>query len=224
MGEVLSFEDDVHGQHEQGGWSQARYQRSVEKEVMDHVKNACDRLFEMFQRRPFDKLLVGCPQEMSTEVTEKLHPYLTERLVAQFDADMPRQNADDVMERVRPLIESDQRRAESELISRLADHVGRDERAASGLEAVLFALNERRVDVLLLAPGFHARGVVCRQCEWMALRGTECPIDRGPLEPVDDIIEWAVRSAVLQSGTVHEVRYHEPESALGGQIAALLRF
>src|SRR4051794_29015896 len=36
--ELPPVEDDVHGQHDQGGWSQARYQRSVDKEVQDHLK------------------------------------------------------------------------------------------------------------------------------------------------------------------------------------------
>lgn len=69
--EVGSFEDDVHGQHDQGGWSQARYQRSVEKEVKDHVHAACDRLFEVFHRHPFDKLLVGCPKENSSRDSKR---------------------------------------------------------------------------------------------------------------------------------------------------------
>ena len=35
--ETDRFVDDVHSQHEKGGWSQANYQRSVEKEVKDHL-------------------------------------------------------------------------------------------------------------------------------------------------------------------------------------------
>ncbi len=37
--EVEVIDDDVHGQHQQGGWSQARYQRSVDEEVQDHIRN-----------------------------------------------------------------------------------------------------------------------------------------------------------------------------------------
>ena len=29
--------DDVHSKHDKGGWSQANYQRSVDKEVTDHL-------------------------------------------------------------------------------------------------------------------------------------------------------------------------------------------
>src|SRR4051812_43157363 len=40
--EVDQVWDDTHGQHEQGGWSQARYQRSVEEEKNSHVRAVCD--------------------------------------------------------------------------------------------------------------------------------------------------------------------------------------
>jgi peptide chain release factor subunit 1 len=222
--DVERIQDDVHQQHDQGGWSQARYQRSVEKEVSDHVKNACDHLFEEFRIAPFDKLLIACPQERWPEVEEKLHSYLKERLVEQFDADILGDGPDDVLERCRPLIEQHERRQEAALIERLAEGLGQNDRAASGLAPVLEALHMRRVETLLIDADFHAAGVVCRQCGWMAPQGKNCPFDKTPVDRVDDIIEAAVEAAVLQSAAVHEVRYHEPDRALGGSIAALLRF
>src|SRR5215212_3377638 len=36
--EVEQIHDDVSGQHDQGGWSQARYQRGIEKEKDDHLR------------------------------------------------------------------------------------------------------------------------------------------------------------------------------------------
>src|SRR5256885_9916650 len=53
---TLFRSDEVHGQHDQGGWSQARYQRSVEKEVHDHLKRTAEVAFRRFQRLPFDRL------------------------------------------------------------------------------------------------------------------------------------------------------------------------
>src|SRR5918999_990148 len=40
--ETDRVEDDVHSQHDQGGWSQANYQRSVEKEKVDHLVRVAD--------------------------------------------------------------------------------------------------------------------------------------------------------------------------------------
>jgi peptide chain release factor subunit 1 len=224
MDEIARHADDVHGQHDQGGWSQARYERSVEKEVSDHVRDACDRLFHSFRRLAFDRLLLACPQEMRGAVEDKLHAYLRERLAGYLDAGLEGATAAEVADRARPLIEQDERRRESALVERLAESLGRDERAASSLGEVLRALDDKRVDVLLVAPGYAAPGAVCPRCQRMGLGGGTCPLDGAPLDEVEDIVEWAVRSAVLQSATVHELRYHEADRALGGPIAALLRY
>ena len=222
--EIAEVHDDVHGQHDQGGWSQRRYERSVEKEVKDHVQNVCDRLFEVFKSRPFDKLLIGCPAELRPEVESKLHPYLVERLADHFEGEVEHANDADVTERVRPLIEMDERRAEAQIIERLSEQLGRSDRAAAGIGAVLGALNAKAVEILLLAPGAEAPGYVCAQCEWLATSGGTCPVDDAPLVAVDNVVAPAARSAVLQSATVHEVRYHEPDTALSAPFAALLRF
>ena len=49
--ETDRIEDDVHRQHDQGGWSQARYQRSVEKEKDDHLAHAAEIAFDLYKRR-----------------------------------------------------------------------------------------------------------------------------------------------------------------------------
>src|SRR4051794_40141932 len=71
--QIADFTDDVHGQHDQGGWSQARYQRSVDNEAAAHVKRTADALFRRFRYRPFDRLLIGCPEEQWPDVEAKLH-------------------------------------------------------------------------------------------------------------------------------------------------------
>src|SRR5829696_7685282 len=77
--EVQQIHDDVSGQHDQGGWSQARYQRGIEKEKDDHLKVTGDALLRHFKRQPFERLIVGGPREVVTDFEQKLHHYLRER-------------------------------------------------------------------------------------------------------------------------------------------------
>src|SRR3954471_8206572 len=49
--------DDVHQQHDQGGWSQLNYQRSVEKEVHDHLAHTADVAFGLFKGRGVERVL-----------------------------------------------------------------------------------------------------------------------------------------------------------------------
>src|SRR5918998_2253725 len=61
--ETDRIEDDVHSQHDQGGWSQARYQRGVEKEKDDHLAHVADVAFDAYKLRGFDHVLLGAPEE-----------------------------------------------------------------------------------------------------------------------------------------------------------------
>ncbi|MCA1687781.1 MAG: host attachment protein, partial [Actinobacteria bacterium] len=187
--EVEVVWDDVHGQHDQGGWSQARYQRGVEKEVQDHVKRVAEELFRSFQRTPFDRLLIGSPEEMAGDVEGRLHPYLRDRLAGRIEVDVEHANADDVRAAAAPLIKADDRRREREALDRLEEGLGAGGRAAAGLDDVLSALNERRVESLLIAEGWHAPGVVCPQDGWMGVAEARCPLDDVVPEERDDIVE-----------------------------------
>ena len=88
MREVISFADDVHRWHDQGGWSQSRFQRGIEKEVKDHLKHANDELFKLFKRGVVQRLIIGCPDEMRGEVEHTLHSYLRERIAGWLDIDV----------------------------------------------------------------------------------------------------------------------------------------
>ena len=221
--EIARISDDVHGWHDQGGWSQARFQRGIQKEVDDHVKHAAEVLFERFKRAPFDKLLIGCPPEQCGEVEKRLHPYLRERIVGRIDIDVENTTPDEVLEAALPVMEKEDERREREALDRLAEGLGTGTRAAAGLDAVLEALTERRVEILLFEQGLKAPGVVCPNGDWLGAEGLTCPIDGAPLEQRDDIIETAVQLAITQSAEVLPVRYHDNLDGQGS-IAAVLRF
>src|SRR3954463_5359606 len=55
--------DDVHQQHDQGGWSQLNYQRSVEKEVHAHLSRTAEVAFGLFKGRGVERVLIGAPEE-----------------------------------------------------------------------------------------------------------------------------------------------------------------
>src|SRR3954469_22784501 len=148
--ETDRVEDDVHSQHDQGGWSQARYQRGVEKEKDDHLVHVADVAFDLYKRRGFDRLLIGAPDELVNELKAKLHPYLRERIVGRLHLDVENTSLDDVKSAAGRATEDWLRRCEREALDRLTEGVGRGERGAAGLAGVLQALNEQRVEILLV--------------------------------------------------------------------------
>ena len=217
--EIEQIHDDVFGQHDQGGWSQARYQRGIEKEKDDHLKNTCDALMRHFKRQPFERLIVGGPREVVTDFEPKLHGYLQERLAGRIEVDVEHSSPDEVLTSARPLIEQMDQKRESEALERLG------ERGATGVADVLPALNERRVEVLILDEQFGGvPGVQCHECGWLGLDADRCPADGSEVAELEDLTEAMIELSVQQAAELLAVG-HEREALEGhGGAAALLRF
>lgn len=225
LAEETQIFDDVHGQHDQGGWSQARYQRSVEKEVEDHFKNVASAAFARFQRAPFDRLLIGGPEEIVAAFEERLHPYLRDRVAGRIEIDVETAKGDDVVRAAQPVVGqvADQRRQAA--TGRLREGLAKGGRAVAGLEEVLDALNERRVETLLLRDGLTAAGCTCPRCGWVGtVEGGGCPADGTELDCRDDIIESAIELAISQGAEVMKFAPDAPELAEFEPIDAVLRF
>src|SRR5436190_19237416 len=117
--EVARVDDEVHRRHDQGGWSQARYQRSVDKEAQDHLKNTGDELLRRHNRRPFDALFVAAPEAVFKDFCEHLHPYLKERLAGRIELDVENTTADDVQHAAEEAIGAYERKLEKETLDRV---------------------------------------------------------------------------------------------------------
>lgn len=219
--ETDRIEDQVHQQHDQGGWSQTRYQRSVEKDKDDHLVHVADVLFGVYKRRGVDRLLIGSPQELAGDVEAHLHAYLRERIAGRLHLDVENSGVDDVRAAVAAERERVETRREREALDRLVQGVGRGTRGAGGLAEVLAALDEARVDTLLLDARFHAAGL--RDRETGLLYAEEDAPPGRPLERLDDIVEPAIEMALEQSAVVLRVSRHEDLGPLGG-IGAVLRY
>jgi peptide chain release factor subunit 1 len=219
--ETDRVEDDVHSQHDQGGWSQSRYQRGVEKEKDDHLVHVADVAFGAYKQRGFDRLLVGAPDELVGELEQKLHPYLRERIAGRLHLDVENSSIDDVRSAAGTAIEDWRQRCEREALDRLTEGVGRGGRGAAGIAAVLQALNEQRVEMLLVGEGYRSAGG--RDRETGMLHAGDHGPDGQELERVENIVEPAIEKAIEQSAKVIKVRHHDDLGPLGG-IGAVLRY
>ena len=188
------FESDTHGQHDQGGWSQSRYQRSVEQEKRTHVDGTLDTLFALFKRHPFDRLVVGAPEELVNEVEERLHPYLRERLAGRVGVDVENSSVAEIEAAAATVIDAYVAGVERAALDRLAQGVGRGDRGAAGVRDVLAALEQARVEILLVAEDFDAPE-----------------------------LDGALEQAITQSAEVIVVRHFDDLAVVGG-IGAVLRF
>ena len=220
--EIEQIHDTVFGQHDQGGWSQARFQRGIEKEKDDHLKNTAEALMRHYKRRPFQRLIVGGPREVVADFESKLHHYLAERLVGRIEVDVDTATPEQVLAAAGPCFEELEEAREAEVFERL----GADGRSALGLDETLRALNERRVETLVIDERFSAPGATCPECGWLGPGGERtCPVDGRALEQLEDLTDAAIELTVQQSAEILAVRRRREElEERAGGIAALLRF
>ena len=131
----------------------------------------------------------------------------------------------DVLEAMTWVLTAEQQSAERKALEELANRLGAGGAAVAGLADTLEALAERRVETLLLAQDFEASGGRCPSCGLLTTEGQgSCPADGTALEPVPDLREAAVETALMQDAEVLVVEEPPSEIRRGGGIAALLRF
>lgn len=214
-----------HGQHEQGGWSQANYERSVEKDALDHLRAVAETVNRRWRQERFDRVAVGGPHEVVVRFEELLADEVRNRLApSEIDIDLASATEAQVRSEVEQLVVEDERRGEKEVLDRLENALGAGNRATMGLQATLDALNERRVQLLLLSPAFDGEGWRCTGCGLLlAEADSRCPADGAELERIEHLREAVVEAAVFQDADVLVVRYH-PEREPREGIGALLRF
>ncbi len=222
--DVEQISDDVPGQHDQGGWSQSRYERHIDEQARRHLKRVATRLAQRRQRGDFDHLLVGGPEDAYSEFLELLDHELHECLRGRVNIDVENTAPGDVVRAAAEPMREYERRRQDELLARLQEGLGTGGRSAAGLGNVLDCLNEQRVETLLIDAGTAAPGARCPSCGWLgSADGGECPADGTSLDRCADVVEPAVERALAQDAEV--IRLHDrPELAQHSGIAAILRF
>jgi peptide chain release factor subunit 1 len=213
--------DDVPGRHDQGGWSQARYQRHIEDHAAQHMKHVAEVLLRFYKVRKFDHLILAGPDESIPEFEHALHDYLKRRIVARVSLPMSASMVE-VLEKSLAVEEGIEQAREREAVELLKARMSAG-RGVTGLGPVLHALNEVRVDTLVVPFGLSQPGVRCNQCGLLAPAGSVCPVCGGKLEPVPDVIESAVAAAMLHGSRVEILSLLDPQETVE-TIAAMLRF
>jgi peptide subunit release factor 1 (eRF1) len=231
--EVARVESDVHGQHRQGGLSQPRYERSNDNEAMHHVRRVADLAGRRFGRRALDGVLLGAPQEMVGRLKDELPNALSARVIGRVEVDVDASSPEDVLASAREVIERVHREREDEALARLHEGLSGGPRpAAARITDVLVALNQRRVETLVIAGGTQHSGCECPQCGWLGVAGGTCPADGTDTVAREDIVGAAIQRALMQSADVRIIQPRAPDGEpaaagpldLYGGIGAVLRF
>jgi peptide chain release factor subunit 1 len=220
--EIAEHYDETPGQHDQGGWSQSRYRRHIEKLVQEHLKGVAEELDRSRRQLHSPKIVLVCSDEMRSEFIDALSKEARESLVGWTSAEAHAGPAE-LLEAVTPVLEQAEAKDEAAVIERWREEAGRNGRAASGWEQTLEAASDARVEILLFQEGSDRTAFRCPACGRAAISGGSCPLDGTSLEEVDAGLDLAVHQTLAHGGAVWAIRHHEDLGPVEG-IGALLRF
>ena len=220
--EIGDYWEDTPGRHDQGGWSQARYQRHIEKLVQEHVKDVAEVLDRSRRRLHVPRIVLVCSEDMRSEFTDALSAEAREALVGWAPAEAHAGPAQ-LLEAVTPVLEKAEAKDEAEVLARWREEVGRSARAASGWEQTLEAASDGRVEVLLFQDGVEHPAFRCPACGRAATSGGSCPLDGTRLEETDAGLDLAVHQTLVHGGAVWAIQHQNDLLPVEG-IGALLRY
>lgn len=220
--ELADVSEDAPRRHDQGGWSQARFQRHVDNVAQEHFKAVAEELDARFRRLDRPRIVVFCPEETRPELEEELSHEVADAVVGWSNVE-PHAGPAELYAAAAPLFEAWRAHDEASALERWREEHGRGGRAAAGWTDTLEAASDGRVELLLYRDGISRDAFRCPRCGRASIDPGACPLDGTTLEPRDDALDLAVRQTLAHGGTVWAVRHRADLDPADG-IAALLRY
>ncbi|HIE06193.1 MAG TPA: hypothetical protein EYP58_05275 [bacterium (Candidatus Stahlbacteria)] len=147
--DLNSFCEKIHHRSKKGGWSQMRYQRRRDKEIDHFVKDAVKRSVEIFKDNGIRRVLLAGRDRMVKRLEDDLPREWQDRVIGKVRWDLD--SSDDIVEKIRPLVNRAERDQERLLLGRLFSELRRGELALGGIDKVQRALEIDQVDTLILS-------------------------------------------------------------------------
>ena len=180
-----------------------------------------ERLLRAHRRRPFTQVLIITVAELRGPVAASLDRELGDVQLRMLSADLGHASPVEITRVAAPVIEGLEQARERAMLLRLERSLEISGAAAVGLDDVLAALEQNRVEVLMIARGTGCMAGRCPRCGRTSISGGRCKVDGAPLATVDGI-ERAIELAAGQGAEVMVVCHERPDLIARGSAAALL--
>ncbi len=207
--------------HDQGGWSQANYQRHIDQLAQEHLQRVAAELERRVRGRS-ERVVVVTTEEARSAFADLLPKGLQRAIVGWTTAEAHAGPAE-LLAAAAPVLEASRAREEEQALARWREEAGRNGRAASGWETTLEAASDGRVDLLLYRNGIRHVAFRCPSCGRLAVEDGTCPLDGTRLEETDEGLDLAVHQTLSNGGTVWAVTQRGDLDPVEG-IGALLRY
>jgi len=205
-----------------GGYSHTRFQRRKLEEMRHFFKDFAEEVERFVARYAPRHLVLLGTEENVAKFREFLPQEICEMIIHTGPAPVDGPAAA-ILARLQPYLRGEQQRESQELLEQVRDRAAHDYLATAGVQGTLTALQEGKVDTLVVARDGELQGARCGQCGFVFVRDvSRCPYDGNEqMEPVD-VLEEMVRLAQQQGAEIQFADANAVADLRGA--AALLRF
>ena len=220
--EIADATEETMGRHDQGGWSQARFQRHIDNLAHEHYKTVTEELEAAYRRLGRPRIVIVSGDETRAELADVLPAELEEAVIGWTNADAYASDAE-LAELVAPSLEAWRAARESTAVERWSEEVGKNALGAAGWAETLEAASDGRIELLLFQQGAQRDAHRCPACGRASLDAATCPLDGTTMERRDDGLDLAVRLTLAYGGDLLAVERRRDLDPVDG-IGAILRF
>jgi peptide chain release factor subunit 1 len=206
------------------GYEAGHAERRVAEEALQHFKAVAERLRVDFEKGLWERLIVGCHESSWPEFERHLHPYVKQRLIGRFSADVASVSNEEIRIHARSILDQWIKQRADEKVNEALDQAKSNGRGVTGLRRVLQALETGEVQSLFLTENYSARAVECTHCGHLdAHLVASCVACGNPTRELADVCDAIIPIAIRRD---IELFYIEENEGLdrAGNIGALLRF
>ena len=206
------------------GYEGGDAERRVSEEALQHFKAVSERLRTDFEKGIWERLIVGRQDANWPEFESHLHPYVKQRLIGRFSADVASVSNEEIRDRAGAVLNQWIAKRASTKVSEALDFAKSNGRGVTGLRRVLQALETGEVQAIFLTENYSARAVECPHCGHLDVHLVPSCVACGkPTRELTDVCDAVLPIAIRRDIELFYLKEHtDLDSA--GNIAALLRF
>ena len=206
------------------GYEGGHAERRVSEEALQHFKAVSERLRTDSEKGIWERLIVGCQDANWSEFESHLHPYVKQRLIGRFSADVASVSNEEIRDRAAAVLSQWIAKRASTKVSEALDFAKSDGRGVTGLRRVLGALETGEVQAIFLTENYSARAVECPHCGHLDVHLVPSCVACGkPTRELTDVCDAILPIAIRRDIELFYLKEHT-DLDRAGNIAALLRF
>ena len=206
------------------GYEGGHAERRVSEEALQHFKAVSERLRTDSEKGIWERLIVGCQDANWSEFESHLHPYVKQRLIGRFSADVASVSNEEIRDRAAAVLSQWIAKRASTKVSEALDFAKSNGRGVTGLRRVLQALEAGEVQTIFLTENYSARAVECPHCGHLDVHLVPSCVACGkPTRELTDVCDAILPIAIRRDIELFYLKEHT-DLDRAGNIAALLRF